>query len=85
MRAGRRDAGLPQRALYSASKGAIYSLTLAMAADHARENIRVTCVNPGTVDTPWIGRLLGQSPDPLPSERRSMPASRSAGWCPPTR
>jgi 2-keto-3-deoxy-L-fuconate dehydrogenase len=57
-------AGLPQRALYSASKGAVYSLTLAVAADHARENIRVTCVNPGTTDTPWIARLLVQSPDP---------------------
>lgn len=51
-------AGLPQRALYSASKGAVLSLTLAMAADHVREGIRVTCVNPGTADTPWIGRLL---------------------------
>jgi 2-keto-3-deoxy-L-fuconate dehydrogenase len=53
-------AGLPQRALYSATKGAIYSLTLAMAADHAREHIRVTCVCPGTADTPSIGRLLGR-------------------------
>lgn len=45
-------AGLPQRALYAASKGAVLSLTLAMAADHVREGIRVNCVNPGTVDTP---------------------------------
>src|SRR5262249_12310567 len=44
-------AGLPDRAAYSASKGAIYSLTLAMATDHIRENIRVNCVNPGTADT----------------------------------
>lgn len=44
-------AGLPQRALYSASKGAVLSRTLAMAADHMREGIRVSCVNPGTVDT----------------------------------
>ena len=48
-------AGLPQRALYSASKGAVLSLTLAMAADHVREGIRVNCVNPGTADTP-VGR-----------------------------
>jgi 2-keto-3-deoxy-L-fuconate dehydrogenase len=46
------------RALYSATKGAVYSLTLAMAADYVREHIRVNCVNPGTADTPWIGRLL---------------------------
>src|SRR5699024_8240041 len=51
-------AGLPQRALYSASKGAVYSLTLAMAADLLREGIRVNCVNPGPADTPWVGRLL---------------------------
>src|SRR6202047_2971502 len=57
-------AGLPQRALYSASKGAIYSLTLAMAADHVREGIRVNCVNPGTVDTPWVRRLLAAADDP---------------------
>jgi NAD(P)-dependent dehydrogenase (short-subunit alcohol dehydrogenase family) len=51
-------AGLPQRALYSATKGAVYSLTLAMAADHVAEGIRVNCVTPGTADTPWVGRLL---------------------------
>jgi NAD(P)-dependent dehydrogenase (short-subunit alcohol dehydrogenase family) len=57
-------AGLPQRAVYSASKGAILSLTLAMAADHLAEGIRVCCVNPGTADTPWIRRLLDKAPDP---------------------
>jgi NAD(P)-dependent dehydrogenase (short-subunit alcohol dehydrogenase family) len=56
--------GLPERALYSASKGAVYSLTLAMAADHLSEGIRVNCVSPGTADTPWIGRLLERSEDP---------------------
>ncbi|QUH02654.1 SDR family oxidoreductase [Saccharopolyspora erythraea] len=57
-------AGLPQRALYSASKGAVQSLTLAMAADHVAEGIRVNCVNPGTVDTPWVRRLLAAAADP---------------------
>jgi NAD(P)-dependent dehydrogenase (short-subunit alcohol dehydrogenase family) len=57
-------AGLPQRALYSASKGAIYSLTLAMAADHVGEGIRVNAVTPGTVDTPWVRRLLDAAHDP---------------------
>ena len=71
-------AGMPQRALYSASKGAVYSLTLAMAADHARENIRVTCVNPGTADTPWIARLLGQSPDSA-AERAALEARQPIG------
>jgi len=56
--------GLPRRALYSASKGAVLSLTRAMAADHTAEGIRVNCVNPGTVDTPWIERLLSAAADP---------------------
>jgi NAD(P)-dependent dehydrogenase (short-subunit alcohol dehydrogenase family) len=57
-------AGLPSRALYSATKGAVYSLTLAMAADHISEGIRVNCVNPGTADTPWVRRLLDVADDP---------------------
>ncbi|WP_028645530.1 SDR family NAD(P)-dependent oxidoreductase [Nocardioides sp. URHA0020] len=57
--------GVPQRALYSASKGAVATLTLAMAADHVTEGIRVNAVLPGTADTPWIGRLLDQAEDPV--------------------
>ncbi|WP_267276827.1 SDR family NAD(P)-dependent oxidoreductase [Arthrobacter sp. CDRTa11] len=71
-------AGLPQRALYSASKGAVLSLTLAMAADHIREGIRVNCVNPGTVDTPWVSRLLGQADDPE-GERAALNARQPHG------
>ena len=71
-------AGLPQRALYSASKGAVYALTLAMAADHVAEHIRVNCVNPGTVDTPWVGRLLDAAPDPA-AERAALTARQPAG------
>jgi 2-keto-3-deoxy-L-fuconate dehydrogenase len=77
-------AGLPERALYSASKGAVLSLTLAMAADHLREGIRVNCVSPGTADTPWVRRLLESSPDPeaeLAALRARQPTGRlvSAG------
>ena len=57
-------AGLPQRAAYTASKGAVLSLTRAMAADAVGDGIRVNCVSPGTVDTPWIGRLLALADDP---------------------
>lgn len=56
--------GVPQRALYSASKGAVHALTLAMAADHVKQGIRVNAVTPGTADTPWVGRLLDQAADP---------------------
>ncbi|MEW1696294.1 SDR family NAD(P)-dependent oxidoreductase [Streptomyces sp. NPDC093249] len=71
-------AGLPQRALYSASKGAVLSLTLAMAADHVREGVRVNCVNPGTVDTPWVARLLDAADDPA-AERAALSARQPTG------
>jgi NAD(P)-dependent dehydrogenase (short-subunit alcohol dehydrogenase family) len=56
--------GLPGRALYAASKGAVLALTLAMAADHVGDGIRVNCVLPGTAETPWVGRLLAAAADP---------------------
>jgi NAD(P)-dependent dehydrogenase (short-subunit alcohol dehydrogenase family) len=71
-------AGLPQRAAYSASKGAVLALTLAMAADHLSEGIRVNCVNPGTVDTAWVGRLLDAAPD-APAERAALEARQPQG------
>ncbi|MEV6401550.1 SDR family NAD(P)-dependent oxidoreductase [Streptomyces bobili] len=71
-------AGLPRRALYSATKGAVHSLTLAMAADHIREGIRVNCVNPGTADTPWVGRLLDAADDPA-AERAALEARQPSG------
>ena len=71
-------AALPQRALYSATKGAVLSLTRAMAADHLGEGIRVNCVNPGTADTPWIGRLLDTAPDPA-AERTALNARQPHG------
>ena len=70
--------GLPQRALYSATKGAVLALTLAMAADHLGDGIRVNCVNPGTADTPWIGRLLQQAADPV-AERAALKARQPTG------
>jgi len=71
-------AGLPNRALYSASKGAVLALTRAMAADHLRDGIRVNCVSPGTADTPWIGRLLEKSADPV-RERTALNARQPHG------
>lgn len=71
-------AGLPERALYSASKGAVAALTRAMAADHLREGIRVNAVNPGTADTPWIGRLLASADDPA-AERAALEARQPHG------
>jgi NAD(P)-dependent dehydrogenase (short-subunit alcohol dehydrogenase family) len=71
-------AGLPQRAAYSASKGAVHSLTRAMAADHLAEGIRVCAVAPGTADTPWVGRLLERADDPA-AERAALEARQPHG------
>jgi NAD(P)-dependent dehydrogenase (short-subunit alcohol dehydrogenase family) len=71
-------AGLPNRALYSATKGAVYSLTLAMAADHVGEGVRVNCVCPGTADTPWVQRLLDAAEDPG-AERAALEARQPMG------
>ena len=71
-------AGLPNRALYSASKGAVLSLTLAMATDHLPDRIRVNCVCPGTADTPWVGRLLDAADDPA-AERAALAARQPMG------
>jgi len=71
-------AGLPQRAVYSASKGAVLSLTLAMAADGIPDKVRVNCVAPGTADTPWVSRLLSQAADPV-AERAALEARQPMG------
>ena len=70
--------GLPERVLYSASKGAVTAATRAMAADYVRDGIRVNCVSPGTADTPWIGRLLAQASDP-DAERVALGARQPHG------
>jgi NAD(P)-dependent dehydrogenase (short-subunit alcohol dehydrogenase family) len=72
------EVGLPNRALYSASKGAVRALTLAMAADHLADGIRVNCVVPGTANTPWVGRLLEAAADPT-AERAALSARQPMG------
>jgi len=55
--------GLRDRALYSATKGALVAMTYAMAADHLADGIRVNAIAPGTADTPWVQRLLDAADD----------------------
>ena len=71
-------AGLPKRAVYSSTKGAVLALTRAMAADYIGEGIRVNAVNPGTADTPWVGRLLDAAPDAA-AERAALEARQPMG------
>ncbi|MHA2020734.1 MAG: SDR family NAD(P)-dependent oxidoreductase [Candidatus Thorarchaeota archaeon] len=56
--------GLGNRAAYTASKGALSSLTRAMAMDYKEDRIRVNCICPGTTDTPSLAERLSQLPDP---------------------
>ncbi len=56
--------GLPDRAAYCASKGAVISFTRQVAVQYAADGVRCNCVCPGTVDSPWVGRLLGEADDP---------------------
>jgi 2-keto-3-deoxy-L-fuconate dehydrogenase len=72
------SAGLPQRAVYSASKGAVLALTRAMAADGVAGGIRVNAVSPGTADTPWVARLLDSAADPQ-GERHALEARQPHG------
>ncbi len=56
--------GIKERAAYTASKGAVYALTKAMAADYISYGIRVNCICPGTTDTPSLGMRIAQFDDP---------------------
>ena len=59
---------LRNRAAYCASKGAVIAFTRAAAVDHVGAGVRVNAVCPGTVDTPWVRRLVeevGESLDGL--------------------
>ena len=70
--------GIVDRAVYSAAKGAIFSLTRASAIDHVGEGVRVNCIAPGTVDTPWIARITSGYDDPEEA-RANMQARQPHG------
>lgn len=53
--------GIRNRAAYCASKGAVAALTRAMALDHVADNIRVNCIAPGTIDSPYFDEILRKS------------------------
>lgn len=51
-------AGLPDRFAYSMTKGAVYAMTLSVAKDYLRENIRCNCISPARVHTPFVDGFL---------------------------
>lgn len=70
--------GVADRAAYSAAKGGVDALTRAAAIDHVGEGVRVNAIAPGTVDTPWIGRITAGYPDPEQA-REAMQARQPHG------
>ena len=68
--------GLRNRAAYCASKGAVISLTRALAVDHVADGIRVNAVAPGTVDSPWVRRLVEDAGESLDALRARQPMGR---------
>jgi 2-keto-3-deoxy-L-fuconate dehydrogenase len=70
--------GIRNRAAYCASKGAVISLTQSIAVDFVGQGIRCNCICPGTVDSPWVGRLLDAAEDPV-AERAALIARQPMG------
>ena len=68
--------GLRNRAAYCASKGAVVALTRALAVDHVGDGIRVNAVCPGTVDSPWVRRLVEEAGESLDALRARQPLGR---------
>ena len=68
--------GLRNRAAYCASKGAVVALTRALAVDHVADGIRVNAVCPGTVDSPWVHRLVEDAGESLDALRARQPMGR---------
>jgi 2-keto-3-deoxy-L-fuconate dehydrogenase len=68
--------GLRNRAAYCASKGAVVSFTRALAVDHVNDGIRVNAVCPGTIDSPWVRRLVEKSGESLEELSARQPLGR---------
>lgn len=70
--------GIRDRLAYCTTKSAVVGLTKAMAMDHATDGLRINCVCPGRVETPFVRARLGEYPDP-DAAYREMSGSQAIG------
>ena len=53
--------GLSERFAYSMSKGAVLTMTLSVAKDYLKDNIRCNCISPARVHTPFVDGYLART------------------------
>jgi 2-keto-3-deoxy-L-fuconate dehydrogenase len=70
--------GIPDRLAYCMTKFAVVGLTKSMALDHAAAGVRINCICPARVETPWVAARLLEYPDPERA-RREMSATQAVG------
>jgi 2-keto-3-deoxy-L-fuconate dehydrogenase len=70
--------GIPDRLAYCTTKFAVVGLTKSMALDHAAAGVRINCICPARVETPWVAARLREYPDPERA-RREMSATQAVG------
>jgi NAD(P)-dependent dehydrogenase (short-subunit alcohol dehydrogenase family) len=70
--------GVRDRVAYCTTKFAVAGLTRSMALDHAKDGVRVNCICPGRVETPFVAARLAEYPDPE-AARREMSATQALG------
>lgn len=70
--------GIRDRLAYCTTKFAVVGLTKSMALDHAAQGIRVNCICPGRVETPFVAARLKEYPDPEKAYRE-MSATQALG------
>lgn len=68
--------GLRDRAVYCASKWAARALARAIAVDHVAQGIRCNAICPGTIDSPWVQRLVDDTGASIDDLRRRQPLGR---------
>ncbi len=70
--------GIRDRLAYSTTKFAVVGLTKSMALDHAADGVRVNCICPGRVETPWVAARVKEYPDPEQAYKE-MAATQAMG------